>query len=72
MKAVRAERERLGWSQERMAQEMQWERKTVSRIETGERDIGAHELPTICRALGVDLRRLTIEAEEADQDALGL
>lgn len=44
----------------------------VTKMELGQRDIAAHELPAICRALGVTLNRLMVDADAADRDALGI
>ena len=50
-------RNQKGWSQELFAAKLQVEefditRSTVAKIENGCRNIFAHELPMICRALG--------------------
>ena len=41
-------------------------------IETGGRRLYAHELPDICRALGVPLATLLIGAAPDDLEALGV
>lgn len=71
-KAVRAERSRQQISQDQLAERLDWARSMVTKMELGQRDIAAHELPAICRALGVTLNRLMVDADAADRDALGI
>lgn len=71
-KAVRAERSRQQISQDQLAERLDWARSMVTKMELGQRDIAAHELPAICRALGVTLNRLMVDADPADRDALGI
>jgi transcriptional regulator with XRE-family HTH domain len=69
---VRAERERIGWSQDRLAEEIRMERKTISRTETGERAATLEEIYAICGALGVTLEDLLQRGQPADLRQLGL
>ena len=67
-RAIRAERERLGLSQEQLAARMQVEgvpldQKAVSRVETGLRVVSDYELMTFARVLRVTMERL-VGAEE--------
>jgi transcriptional regulator with XRE-family HTH domain len=70
--AIRAERGRLGISQDHLAERLGWTRSMVTKVELGHRDISAHELPAICEALGVDLARLMVDADAADRQRLGI
>jgi|SRR5690242_8626774 len=70
--AVRAERARAQISQDQLAERLGWTRSMVTKTELGQRDIAAHELPGICRALGVTLDRLLVDADPADREALGI
>ena len=66
-RSIRAERARAGLSQAQLAQ-----RLVQASIETGGRRLYAHELPDICRALGVPLATLLIGALPEDLEALGV
>ena len=62
-RAIRAERERQGLSQEQLAARMQGEgvplnQKAVSRVETGLRVVSDYELMTFARVLRVTMERL--------------
>ncbi len=62
-RAIRAERERQGLSQEQLAARMQVEgvplnQKAVSRVETGLRVVSDYELMTFARVLRVTMERL--------------
>lgn len=72
MRGIRAERVRAGLTQAQLAERLKWSRKTVMGIETGDRQLLAHELSDVCRALGVGLRTLLVTADEADLEALEL
>jgi DNA-binding XRE family transcriptional regulator len=69
-RAIRAERARAGLSQAELGERIGWSRQTVVAVETGSRRVWAHELPDICRALGVPLSTLLFTVEQADRDAL--
>lgn len=70
--AIRAERSRLKLTQDQLADAVGVERHVITSIEAGQRRIGMDEAPAICRALGVTLDRLYIDADADDRDALGL
>ncbi len=72
IRGLRAERARAGLSQEAFGQRLGWSRATVVKIENGDRQIAAHELSDICRALGIGLRTLLVAADRSDLDALDL
>ena len=62
-RAIRAERERQGLSQEQLAARMQVEgvplnQKAVGRVETGLRVVSDYELMTFARVLRVTMERL--------------
>ena len=62
-RAIRAERERQGLSQEQLAARMQVEgvplnQNAVSRVETGLRVVSDYELMTFARVLRVTMERL--------------
>ena len=66
-RAIRAERERQGLSQEQLAARMQVEgiplsQKAVSRVETGLRVVTDYELMTFARVLRVTIEQLVEEA----------
>lgn len=71
-RAIRAERGRLGLSQEELAQRLGWVRQTVQKIEAGDRAVAVHELPEICGALEVGLLELLERASAADRALLRL
>ena len=71
-RAVRAERARLGWSQTDLANALGWSQSRVASLETGTRQLYAHELPEVCAALGVTLDRLFAAADHKDRERLGL
>lgn len=64
-RAVRAERSRLGWNQQQLADRLGMTRRSISDLELGERTIAASELPDICEALGVSLADLLRDVPEA-------
>ena len=70
--AVSAERTRADLTQDQLADRLGWTRSVVSKIEGGSRTIGAHELPAICGALGIDLARLMLDADPEDRARLGI
>jgi len=51
---VRAERTKLGWSQERLAQQASLHFTYVSSVERGERNISLINIVRLSEALGVD------------------
>ena len=67
-RAIRAERERQGLSQEQLAARMQVEgiplnQKAVSRVETGLRVVSDYELMTFARVLRVTMAHLVGQEE---------
>ncbi|MBT0771760.1 helix-turn-helix transcriptional regulator [Kineosporia sp. J2-2] len=72
-RAFRAWRAARGLSQDEVAAMVDgWDQRQVSRVEAGERSIKLEEAAEICRALGVPLRRLLIELDPDDREAIGL
>lgn len=69
-RAIRAERARAGISQAELGERVGWSRQTVVAVETGTRRVWAHELPELCRALGVPLSTLFFTVEQDDRDAM--
>ena len=69
---VRAERARRGWRQKDLAERLGWSTDTLSNLETGQRKVTAADLPLLCDVFGIDLRRLTLGADEADLRKIGL
>lgn len=72
MRGIRAERTRQGWTQAQLGERLGWSRKTVMQIEAGDRQLLAHELSDVCRALGVGLPTLLVTVDPADRENLGL
>jgi transcriptional regulator with XRE-family HTH domain len=71
-RAVRAERARLGLSQEQLAERLGVSQSTVSAIEQGTRRVYADELVEICLTFDVTLDALLSRADRGDRQALGL
>jgi transcriptional regulator with XRE-family HTH domain len=71
-RSIRAERARAGLPQAQLAHRLGWSQQVQASIETGGRRLYAHELPDICRALGVPLATLLIGAAPEDLEALGV
>ncbi|HET9657778.1 MAG TPA: helix-turn-helix transcriptional regulator [Kineosporiaceae bacterium] len=69
---IRAERARLGLSQEALGSRLGMSKSAVSALETGVRSLHAAELPEVCEALGIDLLTLLARADETDKRRLGL
>lgn len=69
-RAIRAERGRLGMSQEELADRLGWSRQTITKIENGDRQIAAHELAELCGALDVGLMDLLVRADPRDRALL--
>jgi transcriptional regulator with XRE-family HTH domain len=72
IKAIRAERARVGLTQVELAERLGWSRQTVNKIEAGERMVLAHELVDICAALDVTFAELMVKADQRDRRILGL
>jgi transcriptional regulator with XRE-family HTH domain len=70
-RAIRAERARVGLTQSELAKRLGWSRQVITNIENGDRSIGVHELPALCKALGVTLNELSRDADPEDRAALG-
>lgn len=69
---VRAERARLGLSQEALGARLGWSKSAVSALELGTRRVFAAELPELCQALDVSLLDLLARADAADRRAMKL
>lgn len=69
---IRAERARLGLSQEALGLRLGLSKTGVSTLETGVRHLKAAELPELCEALGVDLVTFLSRASPEDKRRLGL
>jgi transcriptional regulator with XRE-family HTH domain len=67
---VRAERSRRRWTQDELAARLGWSRPVVTALEAGRRQPLVADLPVLCRAFGVGLERLLVDADAADLDAL--
>jgi transcriptional regulator with XRE-family HTH domain len=61
---LRGYREARGWSQEELSRRLGLTRMTISRYESGERQIQADMLPAIAEALGVHPARFFLEDGE--------
>jgi transcriptional regulator with XRE-family HTH domain len=68
---LRAERTRAELTQPELADRLGWTRDMVSKMERGQRTIGAHELPALCEALGCTVRDLLRGADPQDLAAFG-
>lgn len=71
-RAVRAERVRLGLTQEELAARIGRPRSRVTAIETGGRLVTVGELADLCVALGCTLGVLLQMAPEQERRALGV
>ena len=60
---LRAERERRGWSQEKLCDKAGLDRTYLSGVERGARSPNLRALLRICDALGVPLSRIMLAAE---------
>jgi transcriptional regulator with XRE-family HTH domain len=69
---VRAERARLRWTQDQLADHLDWTRATLAAVETGRRALLVSDLPDLCRALDVPVARLLIGADPGDVAVLRL
>ena len=72
IKAIRAERAALGITQEQLGERLGWSRPTIAKIEAGDRQVAAHELPELCVALECGVLALLGRAEGSDRQALKL
>lgn len=70
---IRQRRNELGWSQEKLAQELnrdwglRWYQSTVNRVETGGRTVTWDEAVVLAAILDLDLRKASGEARAAKQ-----
>jgi ribosome-binding protein aMBF1 (putative translation factor) len=71
-RGIRAERARVGLSQQALAARLGWTRSRLAAIELGERRMHADDLPQLCMALGVTLGVLLQMAPEDERRALGV
>ncbi len=69
---VRTERARRHWRQADLAGRLGWDPGTIGHLETGRRDVRAHDLPALCRVFGVGLDVLLFGADQDDLRAMGL
>jgi transcriptional regulator with XRE-family HTH domain len=69
---IRAERARLGITQEELGRRIGRAKQTVSEIEAGTASLAAEDLPDVCRALGCTLAELLDRADPADRGVLGV
>lgn len=70
--AIRAERARAGLSQRELADQLGWSRSVITKIETGSRTVGVHELPALCKALDTTIARLMMKADPRERHDMGL
>ncbi len=61
---VRAMRARRGWTQETLAEATGYNKKTIARLEHGERAMTVTQLYKICRAFGIRPSELVGAAEK--------
>lgn len=69
---IRAERSRVGMTQDQLAERLGLTRSAVSLWERGQREPGLDYLVPICQALGIDLADLFRGASANDLATLGL
>jgi transcriptional regulator with XRE-family HTH domain len=72
VKAIRAERAALGITQAELGTRLGWSRQQIAKIEAGERQVAAHELPELCAALECGVLDLLGRAEGTDRARLKL
>ncbi len=72
LKAIRAERARVGLTQSALAERLGWHRNTVAKIEAGDRQLAAHELVDVCQALEIPLSTLLVAIDPRDKEILGI
>jgi transcriptional regulator with XRE-family HTH domain len=72
VRGIRAERARLGLSQEELATRLRWSRAQIYKLEAGSRRPYMDEMPEICEALETTLARLLIAAGRDDLGKLGM
>lgn len=71
-RGIRAERSRLGLTQDQLAGLLGWSQSKLSEIELGRRVLPAEDLADLCTALHITLNQLLSAADPEDRDALGL
>ncbi len=59
--AIRARRERVGWSQEQLAEKVDFTRNYIGMIERAEKKVTLETLVKIAKALGVRVRDLVAQ-----------
>jgi transcriptional regulator with XRE-family HTH domain len=69
---VRAERARLRWTQQELADRLGWSQAKVSAVEMGQRVVTLDAAVELCRALGVPLVKLLEGTSADDLRVLGL
>lgn len=71
MLRIRDARESKGWSQERLAVELNTTQQTIQRWETGQTDVKSTQIKAISKALGVTVSYLLdVETTAADKDTI--
>lgn len=71
-RGIRAERNRAGRTIADLAGELHWSPAKLQAVESGTRTLAAGDLADVCRALRQPLRRILIDADPEDLEALGL
>lgn len=71
IRGLRAERARIGLSQEALADRLGWSRQKITKIENMTTRLYADELPELLDALGITLGKLVQDATADDRRALG-
>lgn len=64
--AVRAERARRRMTQAQLAERLGWAPSTLADLEGGRRQVRLDDLPLLCEALDVSLRKLLADAPAAE------
>jgi UDP-N-acetylglucosamine 1-carboxyvinyltransferase len=69
---VRAERARLGWTQQQLADLLGTSQTTVSQVERGRRALDLDDVLALCAALQVPAQSLLVGADEGHLQVPGL
>lgn len=69
---VRAERGRLGWTQQQLADALEWSSSSVGNLESGKRKVIADDIPLLCRVFRISFAQLVDRADPADLRTLRL
>lgn len=68
---VRVERARRRWRQADLAERLGWSGSRVAALESGQRRVTFDQAVELCKAFGVPLLQLLVDADPADLEALG-